>query len=90
MDSSTAVLTSNERYTKFIFKDKTITFLHEKDLKRYLQVKECKDGYLVVDCLGGIKGQYEDYIDMPYILENLYMDPQRYLEGMKEVVVRYV
>ncbi len=89
MTSSVAVLTSDGRYTKFVYKDKTISFLHGKDLLKYLCVKECKDGYLVVDCLGKTKGQYEEYIDMPYILENLYMDPGRFLEGMKEVVVQY-
>ena len=89
MDSSLAVLTSDGRYTKFVYKGKTITFLHGKDLLKYLRVKEYKDGYLVVDCLGNVKGMYEDYIDLPYILENLYMDPGRFLEGMKEVVVQY-
>ena len=54
----------------------------DKDLQRYLRVKEWNDGYLVVDCLGTAKGQYEDDIDMPCILENLYMDPRSFLSGM--------
>ena len=76
MENSLAVLTNSGRYTKFIFKEKTITFMHGKDLLKYLQVKEWKDGYLVVDCLGKVKGQYEEYIDLPYILKNLYMNPE--------------
>ena len=45
-------------------------------------------GYMVVDCLGRIKGEYEDYIDLSYILENLYMDPQEYLAGVKGVRIK--
>ena len=89
MDHSFAILTKDGRYTKFIYNGKTITFMHGKDLLKYLRVKEWKDGYLVVDCLGKVKGQYEDYIDMPYILEKLYMDPKAYLSGMKGVTIQY-
>ena len=62
--------------------------MHGKDLQRYLRVKEWNDGYLVVDCLGTVKGQYEDYIDMPYILKNLNMDPHSYLNGMQGVIIQ--
>ena len=89
MDPSYAVLTNVGRYSMFSFKGKTITFMHGKDLRKYLRVKEWNDGYLVVDCLGTVKGQYEDYIDMPYILENLYMDPRSYLCGMQGVTIQY-
>ena len=88
MDPSYAVLTNSGRYSTFSFKGKTITFMHGKDLQRYLRVKEWNDGYLVVGCLGTAKGQYEDYIDMPYILENLYMDPQSFLSGMQGVLIQ--
>ncbi|MCR4904680.1 MAG: hypothetical protein K6A33_01255 [Clostridiales bacterium] len=88
MDQTHAVIMNAGRYTKFMFKGKTITFLHGKDLLEYLRIKEWKDGYLVVDCLGRVKGQYEDYIDMPYILENLYMDPQTYLNGLEGVTIQ--
>ena len=87
MNPSYAVLSNTGRYTKFMFKGKTITFMHGKDLVKYLQVKEWKDGYLVVDCLGKVKGQYEDYIDLPYILKNLYMDPEAYLSGLEGVTI---
>ena len=61
--------------------------MHGKDLIRYLTVKEWDDGYLVVECLGKSKGEYEDYIDLAYILENLYMDPEKSLSGVKGVVI---
>ena len=90
MSHSHAVITNSGRYTKFMFKGKTITFMHGKDLLKYLKVKKWKDGYLVVECLGKVKGQYEDYIDMPYILESLYMDPQTYLSGLEGVTIQNV
>ena len=87
MNPSLAVLSNAGRYSKFTFKDKTITFMHGKDLLKYIRVKEWKDGYLVVDCLGRVKGQYEEYIDMPDILERLYMNANAYLSGMQGVTI---
>ena len=83
-----ATLSNSGRYTQFSYNGRTITFMHGKDLLKYLRVKEWKDGYLVVDCLGRVKGQYEDYIDMPYILERLYMNPQAFLHGMQGVTIQ--
>lgn len=83
-----ATLSNSGRYTRFSYNGRTITFMHGKDLLKYLRVKEWKDGYLVVDCLGRVKGQYEDYIDMPYILERLYMNPQVFLHGMQGVTIQ--
>ena len=88
MENGFAILSSAGRYTKFIFKGKTVTFRHGKDLLKYLQVKEWQDGYLVVECLGRVKGEYEDYIDIPFILERLYMDPNAFLNGMKGVLIQ--
>ncbi len=82
-----AVLRKSGQYTCFTYGDRTISFLHGKDLIRYLTVKDWDHGYLVVDCLGKIKGIYEDYIDLSYILENLYMDPDEYLENIEKVVI---
>ena len=86
-DKGYAVLSKNDRYTKFNYNNRTISFLLGKDLVKYLSVKEWDNGYLVVDCFGKIKGVYEDYIDLNYILKNLYMDPETYLKGVKGVVI---
>ena len=69
-----AKLRAHGRYTKFSYEDMVITFMHGKDLIRYLAVKEWDNGYLVVECLGKSKGEYEDYIDLAgvYIGESLY------------------
>ena len=89
-DDSYGVLSSEGRYTKFSFNGNVITFMHGKDLIKYLAVKEWDNGYLVVDCLGKAKGEYEDYIDLSYIMRNLYMDPDQSLKGVKGVKIEYV
>lgn len=80
-----AFLYNSERYTTFEYNGRTITFLHGKDLIEYLAVREWDDGYLVMECRGKVKGVFEDYIDLTYILENLYMDAHAYLRGVREV-----
>ena len=36
------------------------------------------------------KSEQEDYIDLQPILENLYMDPEKFYRPIKKVEVRYV
>ena len=84
-----AILTNKGRYTTFEYDGRTITFLHGKDLIEYLAVKEWDDGYLVVECRGKLKGIFEDYIDLAFILENLYMDSRMFLRGIKEVRIAH-
>ena len=36
------------------------------------------------------KPEYEDYIDLVPILENLYMDPDEFLKPIKGVEIQYV
>lgn len=83
------VLTSNGRYTKFSYMDYTVTFLTSKDLIRYVSVKDINDGVLTVSCVGKVKKEYEDYIDISYILKTLKMNPEIYLKGLKGVEVCY-
>ena len=87
-DANHAVLSSDGRYSQFSYNGKTIIFMHGKDLIKYLAVKEWDKGYLVVDCLGRIKGEYEDYIDITYLLKKLYMDPEEFVKDIKEVMIK--
>lgn len=84
-----AILSNRGRYTAFEYNGRTITFLHGKDLIEYLAVKEWDNGYLVVECRGKLKGVFEDYIDLTYVLESLYMDPQAFLRGVEEVRIAH-
>ena len=81
------LLSTHGRYTQFAYNDIVIKFMHGKDHIKYLAVKEWDNGYLVVECLGKTKGEYEEYIDLSYIFENLYMAPEEYLRDVKGVVI---
>ena len=90
MSNEYGILTSKDRYTKFSYMDYTVTFRTGKDLIRYVSVKDVNDGVLTVSCMGKVKKEYEDYIDLPYILTTLRMDPEVYLKGLKGVEIHYV
>jgi hypothetical protein len=81
----TAYLSNEGEYTVFSYADRTITFLTGKNLLRYVRVKEWDKGYLVVDCKNKDNTETEDYIDLVPILENLYLNPEAFLEPIKEV-----
>jgi hypothetical protein len=87
MSECYGILSNKGKYSTFSYQDRVITFMHGKDLIRYLAVKEWDHGYLVVECQGKLKGEYEDYIDLSYILENLYMDPDESLKDIKGVMI---
>ena len=85
----TAILSSKGEYTTFTFGDTTLTFLTSKNLERYTKVKMWDNGYLVVSAKNKGKGEHEDYIDLLPILENLYMNADSFLRGIKNVEIRY-
>lgn len=87
---NTAYLSNYDEYTTFTYQDRIITFLTGKRLRRYLKVKEWKNGYLVVECENKDLSIEEDYIDLNPILANLYFDPDSFLKDIKEVQLDYV
>lgn len=86
-DPDRAVLSSTGSYTSFTFRDTTITFLTSKDLDRYLKVIDWDHGYLVVLAQYKHRPAEEEYIDLLPILTNLYMDPDVFLDPIKEVAI---
>ena len=84
-----AYLTSQGEYTKFIYGDRTITFLTSKNLEKYLKILEWDRGYLVVISKNYDKSPEEDYIDLVPILRNLMIHPDDFLKPIKEVEIRY-
>lgn len=87
---STAFLSNKGEYTFFCFRDRVITFLTGKRLEKYTKILEWDNGYLVVLCKNkGENKLEEDYIDLLPILKNLYIEPNRFLGPIKEVVVDY-
>ena len=84
-----AYLTNRGEYTKFIYGDRTITFLTGKNLEKYLKIVEWDRGYLVVISKNHGKDPEEDYIDLVPILKNLMIDPDSFLKPIKEVEIKY-
>ena len=59
-------------------------------LERYTKVKEWDNGYLVVAAKYKHKEEIEEeYIDLVPVLNNLYIDSDRFLEPIKEVRIQY-
>lgn len=84
--ASTAFLSNEGEYTMFTFRDRVITFFTGNRLEKYAKVLEWDHGYLVVMCKNkNEKVLEEDYIDLVPILENLYIDPDAFLNPIKEV-----
>lgn len=89
MSCDTATLTSVKDYTLFSFGEKELRFRAPKSLKRYLRVNKWNAGYIEVeteyaDCIE------EEYIDLGPILRDLLIDPERFLNPIKRVEVKYV
>lgn len=90
MNESTAYLSNDGEYSKFSFGDTKLTFLTSKNLEKYIEVKEWDNGYLIVTKKNKGKSEQEDYIDLIPILENLYMEADKFCKPIKKVEVRYV
>lgn len=82
-----AVLSNNQDMTIFRSRDQEIRFRAPSVLKKYTEVKEWNDGYLVVMADYGNLGIVEEYIDLIPILKNLYIDPKKFLKNIKNVII---
>ncbi len=85
---NTAYLSNSGEYTYFTYKNRTIKFLTSRNLEKYVSVKEWDNGYIVVVSKNYGKKECEDYIDLTPILENLYMNPQKFLKDIKGVEIK--
>lgn len=86
---NTAQLSNKGEFTSFTFGSQCIRFRTPSHLKRYPNVKEWDNGYLVVTARYKGLPDTEEYIDLLPILENLYIDPASFLKPIKEVEVCY-
>lgn len=73
--------------TFFRYGNNNIRFRSPKNLKRYVEIKEWDNGYLVVMADYEGLGITEEYIDLQPILENLYIDPSQFLKPIKSVKI---
>lgn len=82
-------MTNDDKYTIFKAGSRVIRFKSPYSLEYYSKVKEWDNGYIVV--LAKYKHNenlIEEYIDLTPILDDLYIDQDRFLEPIKEVIVK--
>ena len=87
--SSEALLSNNGDMTSFRYGNSNIRFRTPKRLKRYTEVKEWDNGYIVVMADYEGWGETEEYIDLLPILKNLYINPETFLKPIKSVKIDY-
>ena len=87
--SSVALLSNQGDMTSFRYGNSNIRFRTPKRLKRYVDVKEWDNGYIVVMADYEGLGETEEYIDLLPILKNLYINPQTFLKPIKSVKIDY-
>ena len=83
--SSEALLSNQGDMTSFRYGNNNIRFRTPKCLKRYTEVKEWDNGYIVVMADYEGMGETEEYIDLLPILKNLYINPETFLKPIKTV-----
>lgn len=90
MHSDCAYLANDDRYVIFRHGKRRIRFKAPYSLERFTAIKEWDHGYLVV------MAQYahnayseEEYIDLTPILQDLYINPDEFLQPIKEVQLDY-
>ena len=87
--SSEALLSNYGDMTSFRYGNSNIRFRTPKRLKRYTEVKEWDNGYIVVMADYEGWGETEEYIDLLPILKNLYINPETFLKPIKSVKIDY-
>ena len=86
--SGVATLSNEKNYTVFQFENHVIRFIAPYSLERYIAVKEWDNGYLVVMAKYKHNDKLEEeYIDLVPILQNLYLDVDKFLNPIKAVEV---
>lgn len=85
-----AYLSNDKDYTIFRYADYMIRFQAPYSLEKYTEVKEWDNGYLVVMAkYAHNEKPEEEYIDLMPILEQLYIDADKFVNKIKKVSVKY-
>ena len=88
MEDRIAVLGNKSELTSFSYAGKVIRFRTSRHLKCYTKIVDWDNGYLVVMArYDNLSGEEEEYIDLIPILQNLYMDPYKFLHGIERVCI---
>ena len=87
VNTNEAILSNKEDMTSFKFGNYNIRFRTPSRLKRYTDVKEWDNGYIVVMADYDGIGITEEYIDLVPILKNLYINPSVFLKPIQTVKI---
>ena len=81
-----ATLSNKGDFTVFRYGDREIRFKAPYSLEKYTEIKSWEDGYLVVMAkYAHNEAPEEEYIDIVPILEELYIDPDKFLKPIKQI-----
>ena len=86
-NTNEAILSNKEDMTSFKFGNYNIRFRTPSRLKRYTDVKEWDNGYIVVMADYDGIDITEEYIDLVPILKNLYINPSVFLKPIQTVKI---
>ena len=86
-NTNEAILSNKEDMTSFKFGNYNIRFRTPSRLKRYTDVKEWDNGYIVVMADYDGIGITEEYIDLVPIRQNLYINPSVFLKPIQTVKI---
>ena len=86
-NTNEAILSNKEDMTSFKFGNYNIRLRTPSRLKRYTDVKEWDNGYIVVMADYDGIGITEEYIDLVPILKNLYINPSVFLKPIQTVKI---
>ena len=89
--ANTAYLSNEGAMMVFTFGDQRIRMLGPKCLKKIVSVKKWDKGYveMMMD-YGEVGHNEEDYLDLLPVLDNLYIDSDKFLAPIKRVEVAHV
>lgn len=88
--SPIAYLNSQGRYILFWHEDRCLRFLGPYSLEYIASVEEWNHGYIrILAKYTHSEELIEDYIDIEALLEDLRMNPDKFLKPIKEVQVNY-
>ena len=86
-NTNEAILSNKEDMTSFRFGNYNMRFRTPSRLKRYTDVKEWDNGYIVVMADYDGIDITEEYIDLVPILKNLYINPSVFLKPIQTVKI---
>lgn len=87
MPNNEAILSNQQNMTSFRYGDCNIRFRTPSILRRYTEIKEWDNGYIVVMADYEGIGLTEEYIDLVPILRNLHINPETFLRNIHTIKI---